>query len=90
MNVNQAHPAHIPFKALRDACINRGMSVRMQIFEGGETVIVRDSSNKDLLSVTREYGDSENACAAAMQWLIENDYISSGDTDIADMGKAST
>jgi len=77
----QAHRAHVNFKELRDICISRGMSVRMQIFEGGETVVVRDASNKDLLNVTREYGGSENACAAALHWLIENDYVSSGDTE---------
>lgn len=78
---DQAHPAYVTFKELRDACISRGMSVRMQIFEGGETVVVRDTANKDLLNVTREYGGTENAAAAAMHWLIENDYISSGDTE---------
>jgi len=73
--------AYIPFRVLHRACVERNLSVRLQIFEGGETVEIKDGSGMTLHRVTREYGHTENASAAAMQWLIENDYIMPGDIE---------
>jgi len=76
-----AHPSYIPFRVLHRACVDRNLSVTLQIFDGGETVTIKDGSGMQIYRVTREYGHTENAPAAAMQWLIENDYISSGDVE---------
>lgn len=74
--VNQAHRMYVPFHALRNACYLRHLSATLQIFDGGETVTIKNiDSGKQILRITREYGQSENACAAAANWLIENNYL---------------
>jgi DNA-binding IclR family transcriptional regulator len=77
----QAHKGYLSFSALRAACLLRGLTATLQVFEGGETVTIKQvDSGKQLLRITREYGQTENAAAAAAQWLYENDYIVPGDT----------
>jgi len=76
-----AHPAYIPFRVLHRVCVERNLGVRLQIFDGGETVEITNADGRVLTRKTREYGHTENASSAAMQWLIENDYIMPGDVE---------
>lgn len=77
----QAHQGYLSFNALRNACMKRSLVATLQIFDGGETVTIKQiDTGKQLLRITREYGQTENAAAAAAQWLYENDYIVPGDT----------
>jgi len=67
---------YVPFHALRNACLLRNMSATLQIFDGGETVTIKDmATGKQVCRVTREYGHNENASASVARWLIDNNYL---------------
>lgn len=67
---------YVPFHVLRNACLMRGMYATLQIFDGGETVTVKDvHTGKQICRVTREYGQSDNAAAAVANWLVDNNYL---------------
>ena len=74
--VNMAHRMYVPFGALYIACLRRNMTATLQIFDGGETVTVKDiATGKQICRITREYGTNENAAAAVANWLVDNDYL---------------
>jgi hypothetical protein len=76
-----AHPQYLAFSALYSACLARKMHAKLQIFDGGETINITDVNGRNIVRVSREYGQPQNAAAAAWQYLLENDYISSGDIE---------
>ena len=76
-----AHPQRVHFSTLYNICFVRGMKAQLHIFEGGETVTIKNSVGKELVRITREYGHTETASTAAFVWLLENDYVSSGDLE---------
>jgi hypothetical protein len=76
-----AHPQRVHFSTLYNICFRRGLKVQLHIFDGGETVSIKNADGKELKRITREYGQTETASTAAFTWLLENDYVSSGDLE---------
>ena len=58
------------------------MKARLHIFEGGETVeVTTQADSRPVCRITREYGNGENASAAAAHWLIERKYLTLADIE---------
>ena len=68
----------VAFATLRDAAAKRGVTVQLQIFEGGETVRAFAAGHK-LCFMTREYDHDETASAAMAHWLVANGLLSLDD-----------
>jgi hypothetical protein len=68
----------VAFATLRDAAAKRGITVQLQIFEGGETVRAFKDGHK-LQWFTREYDHDETASAACAHWLVSNGHLSLDD-----------
>lgn len=78
----QAHPnLAVTFAHLRDVCLVRGWTVRMNLFECGSTVTVLDASGKRLTSATWRCEDDLQPDAATMcaEWLVVNNKLTLAD-----------
>jgi len=70
----------VSFATLRQACVAKGLHARLNIFDGGESVEVRDNAMGRMVAMaSAEYGDGQTATQQVAQWLVEHGYLSMQD-----------
>lgn len=62
---------------LRNACIKRGYNIRMQVFDGGQTIILNIGHIAH--SFTSEYGDKVDAANQAAAYMLKVGHLVEAD-----------
>lgn len=70
----------VSFATLRNACVAKGLHARLNIFDGGENVEIRDNAmGRPIANATAEYGDGQTATQQVAAWLVEHGYLTMQD-----------
>jgi hypothetical protein len=71
---------NLPFGALYRACRKNDLTARLNLFEGGSSVLIKDG-NRTVVYIARQNDDLETAPEATATWLIQNGFIQKTDLD---------
>jgi hypothetical protein len=68
------HRVTVPFGALYRACSKVGLLARLNLYDGGQTVIV-NADHLVIVHVSRDWGDDQTATEAAAEWLLNHNWL---------------